>query len=123
MVCFENACVIDAEELKEIIDEEYTNPTIERMMFVETKSKGEVPGKVFPCYLEAWGEDMDGVMKIDPGLRFQACIMQSKGGEFGLVRVIIYAKDLGVDKRIWDKPPTKHRRNDTPWAAIASEVQ
>lgn len=123
MVCFENAKVIGAEELKEIINEEYTNPTVERMMFIETKDKGEIPGKVFPCYLEAWSEESTGAVKVDPGLRFQVCIMQSKGGEFGLIRVIILANELGQTKRIWDKPPTKHRRNDTPWASVAEEIQ
>lgn len=119
MVCFENARIMEPEELKELIDEEYTNPTVERMMFIETKDKGAIAGKVFPCYLEAWGEDKE----VDPGLRFQCCIMQSKGGNFGLLRVIIYAKELGVNKRIWDKPPTKHRRDDTPWVTVAEEVQ
>lgn len=125
MVCFENAKVLSAEELKELIDEEYTNPTVERMMFIETKDKGEIPGKVFPCYLEAWGEDEKAKVGIDPGLRFQICIMQSMGGEFGLLRVVIYAKELGTNKRIWDKPPTKHRRDDTPWVTVstAAEVQ
>ena len=123
MVRFENAKVIEAEELKEIIEEEYTNPTIERLMFIETKAKGDIPGKVFPCYLEAWGEEENAAVKTDPGLRFQVCIAQSMNGEFSMVRVYILAKDLGVTKRIWDKPPTKGRREDTPWVSLEEGVQ
>ena len=119
MVCFENAKVIGPEELKEIIMEEgLSNPTIERMVFLETKDKGEIPGKVFPCYLEAWGED-------NPGIRFLCCIMQTREGEFKLLKVAIHSSELGISKRIWDKPPTKHRRDDTPWVTVstAAEVQ
>ena len=54
MTCTENAKVINAEELKEIIDEELTNPTVERLMFLETKRDGS---KIFPCYVEAYGYD------------------------------------------------------------------
>lgn len=123
MVRFENAKVIEAEELKEIIEEESGNPTVDRLMFIETKAKNDIPSKVFPCYLEAWGQEENAEMKVDPGLRFQCCIMQSMGGEFGMVRVMILANELGVTKRIWDKPPTKGRREDTPWAAVEEGVQ
>lgn len=123
MVCSENAKVIEAQELKEIIDEEYSNPTIERLMFIETKEKEGFPGKVFPCWLEAWGEEENAAVKADPGLRFQLCIMQCMNGEFTAVRVVVMANELGANKRIWDKVPSKHLRNDTPWAAVEEGVQ
>ena len=122
MVYCENAKVIDAQELKEIIDEETTNPTIERLMFIEAKAaNGET--KVFPCYLEAWGQEENAEVKADPGLRFKIAIVQSMGGEFGMVRVIVMANELGVTKRIWDKPPTKGLREDLPFAETSSEIQ
>ena len=123
MVCFENAKVIDAEELKESLLEESTNPTLERLMFLEVRPKDDKPGKIFPCFVEAWGEEENSEMKIDLGLRFQVCILQSSGGQFGLVRVIIPATDLGVRKRIWDKPPTKGHREFVPWAVLEETVQ
>ena len=123
MVYKENAKVIEPEELKEIIEEEYSNPTIERLMFIETKGKDGAAGKVFPCYLEAWGQEESAPVMTDPGLRFQLSIMQYAMGEFGLIRVVVMANELGVTKRIWDKPPTKGRREDTPWATVEKGVQ
>ena len=122
MVRFENAHLIDAEELKEIIDDEYTNPTLERLMFIETNGNEIVKGKVFPCFVEAYGTK-DGP-NGDPMLSFQMCIMQSAGGEFSLVRVVVTAMELGVSKRIWDKPPTKGLSQETPWIPkTEAEVQ
>ena len=123
MVLSENARTIDAEELKEIIDEELSNPTIERLMFIETKAKNDIPGKVFPCYLVAWGEEENAEMKVDPGLRFRIDILQCSGGEFSIVQVVVMANELGVTKRIWDKPPTKGRKEYIPWATVAEGVQ
>lgn len=122
MVYYENAKVIEADELKEIIDEETKNPTIERLMFIEAKSaNGEA--KIFPCYLEAWGQEENAEVKSDPGLRFQIAIVQSMSGEFGMVRVVVMANELGVSKRIWDKPPTKGRREDIPFVAVEKGAQ
>lgn len=123
MVGFENAKVIEADELKEIIEEECTNPTMERLMFIETKGKEDIPGKVFPCFVEAWGQEENAEMKVDPGLRFQMCIIQSTGGNFGMVRVVVLANELGASKRIWDKPPTKGLREYIPWAAVEAGEQ
>lgn len=124
MVYMENAKVIDAEELKSIVDEscENGNPTIDRLMFIEARDAfGK--RKVFPCYIEAYGEEENAAMKTDPGLRFQICIVQSIGGEFSLLRVVVLANELGVSKRIWDKPPTKGCREDLPFAIEAEGVQ
>ena len=123
MTLTENAKVIEAEELKEMIEEELTNPTIERLMFIETKEKGDIPGKVFPCYLVAWGQEENAEVKSDPGLRFRVDILQCVGGEFSIVQVIVMANELGVNKRIWDKPPTKGRREYIPWATVAEGLQ
>lgn len=123
MVYSRNARVIEPEELKEIIDEETTNPTIERLMFIEAKAQNSNETKIFPCYLEAWGEEENAEMKVDPGLRFQLCIVQCVGGEFALARVIVLANELGVTKRIWDKPPAKDIRDMTPFASVEKGVQ
>lgn len=123
MVYTEGAKIIEAEELKQIIDEEVQgNPTIERLMFIEAKDASG-KNKIFPCYVEAYGEEENAAMKPDPGLRFQICIVQSIGGEFSLLRVIVMANELGVTKRIWDKPPTKGLREDTPFYISGKGVQ
>lgn len=113
MVCFENAKVIDGDEIREIIEEVYTNPTLERLMFIEAKEKDPAkPSKVFPCYLEAWGM----MNPADPSTAFvQMTIVQSINNTFQLLQVRAPAFELGVTKRIWDKPPTKGLRMETPW--------
>ena len=122
MVYFENAKVIEADELKEIIDEQTTNPTIERLMFIEAKAAGGET-KIFPCYAIAWGEEENSELKVDPGLRFRIDIVQCAGGEFKMVEVVILANELGVSKRIWDKPPTKGRREYIPFASVEKGEQ
>lgn len=115
MVYSESAKMIGAEELKEIIDEEYTNPTVERLMFLETKANGEMPGKIFPCYMEAWAKD-EGKSSVEADkLMFQCCIVQCTEGQFSMLRVVLHEDELGIRKRIWDKPPTKGLREDHPW--------
>ena len=121
MVYSESAKLIGTDELKEIISEEYKNPTIERMMFIETKTTDKMPGKVFPCYMEAWAiEPGENNVEADE-LVFRACIVQCMDGGFNLLKVYLHDNELGVSKRIWDKPPTKGLRDETPW--IATEVK
>lgn len=123
MTYSEGAKIIEAEEIKELIDEKYSNPTVERLMFIEAKSKDGGPTKTFPCFVEAWGEEENAEMKVDPGTTFMICIVQSMNGEFGMVRVYVKANELGVTKRIWDKPPTKNLREETPWVVLEGTVQ
>ena len=123
MVCSENAKVIDAEELKESMNEECHNPTLERLMFLEVKPREGETSKIFPCLAEAWCEDPDANVKADPGLKFQIAVLQSTGGEFGMVKVLIPANELGVTKRIWDKPPTKGRREYVPFVQVEKGEQ
>lgn len=113
----DGAKVLSVEEIKELMDEEYTNPTVDRLMFVETRGKDGQEGKLFPIYFEAWGYlDWDTAnVKANPDMLFKACIVQSTGGEFGMVRVSIKMNDIGVTKRIWDKPPTSGLRRETLW--------
>ena len=123
MVVNNGAKVIEAEELKEIVDESTSNPTIDRLMFIEAKSSKTGESKIFPCFVEAYGMEENAEMKVDPGLRFQIAIVQSMNGEFSMVRVIVLANELGVTKRIWDKPPAKWLRDETPFAAVEDKIQ
>ena len=108
MICFEDAKTMGAVEIKEMVEEEYSNPTVQRMVFLETKDKEDRPGKIFPCYVEAYGKEEDK-------LAFQCCIVQGTGTGFGMVRVVIHEDELGFRKRIWDKPPKKAVREEEPW--------
>ena len=116
MVYSEGAKIIPVNELIEMIDEKFNNPTIDRLMFIETRSTAEVPGKVFPCYLEGYElEKTDDPDNLISTAAFLCCIMQYIKGEFKMIRVRIPASKFGVSKRIWDKPPTKGLRDDYPF--------
>ena len=120
MTLTENAKVIGTEELKELIEEELTNPTIERLMFLEVKGK---ENKLFPCYVEAWTYDDIRPQDDHKNVIFRVAITQSSGGEFGMVRVNMREQELGVLKRFWDKPPKKSLRDETPWVELKAGVQ
>lgn len=114
MVYSEGAKILTSTELKEMIEEECNNPTIERLMFIETRAKGDQPGKIFPCYIFAWAME-----PVEPGpaeaLMFKADIVQMMGGDFGMLEVVLHEKEFGTKYRIWDKPPKKNVREETPF--------
>lgn len=123
MVFTESAKLIGPEELKEMLEEESTNPAVERLIFVETKAKEGRPGKVFPVFVEAWTyEDENEKVKSHPKLAFKGVLTFVSDGEFRLVQVMIHDWELNLTKRIWNKPPTKGLRDDQPWIEDA-EVQ
>lgn len=120
MTYCENAALIDTiEELKQIVNEQFSNPTIDRLMFLETIGTEDKEGKLFPCYIESYTEEKgtDG----ETLLSLQCVILQSSGQEFGMVRVNIPQEQINSAKRFWDKPPKKAVRDETPWA-IGGEV-
>lgn len=115
MIGFNNAALLSAEEIREELNEEISNPTVQRLCFIETKADPMRPAKasmLFPCYITAYTEE--------PELLFKCSLTQYINGSFGMVEVILKASELGIDKRIWDRPPTKIAREDAPW--VDSEV-
>lgn len=114
MIYVENAGLVeDFEEIKEIVKEEFSNPTIDRLMFLETLGREGKEGQLFPCYIESYSEEKgeDGETKLS----LQCVIIQSTGQEFGMVRVRIPQDDINIRKRFWDRPPKKAVRDETPW--------
>ena len=118
MFYFEGAKIIDAEELKESLDEASGNPTIERLMFIEAKAmNGDI--KIFPCLIAGYSEEKTPNSTVEaerPELLFYIYIVQGLGnGEFGLIEVCVKESELGVSKRIWDRPASKGLRELMPW--------
>ena len=120
MTLTENAKVIDAQELKEMIEEKHSNPCVERLIFLETRGKDGKEGKIFPAYIEAWAHD-DVKNEERDLLVFKMAIAQYVRGEIAHVQVALHEEEIGKTKRIWDKPPKKDLRNETPW--VEQEVQ
>ena len=124
MVYTENARVIEPQELREMLEEEYHNPTVERLMFIEAKAANGQK-KIFPCYVAGYHEEtMKGPIASMPEIYFLIYITQAMGnGEFGLIQVSVSSNELLCSKRIWDKPPTKALREGTPWIELNAGVQ
>ena len=109
MVYSENARIETPEDLKDfILSEDGGNATINSLFFIETKANEKFSNKVFPCYIHAFTE-------VDEKLVFQADIIQYVQGEFQIVKVYLHENKFNTSKRIWDKPPTKGLRENTPW--------
>ena len=116
MVYMENAGLLeDIDELKAIVKETYNNPTIDRLMFLETKSKPDREGQLFPCYIKAF-EEVKGKTDVEADhTNFICRIIQSIEGEFSLFEVRVPDTDVNIKLRFWDKPPKKAVRDETPW--------
>ena len=139
MVYFENARILDVEDIKEIIDEEIeagieaekngekykTNPTIDRMMWIEANAMSGVKS-VYPCMLNGYsyiGEEPKGPVAEDKReIMFYFTILQAVKGHYGLLEVGVKADEIGVSKRFWDKPPKKSVREEYPWPEQPAET-
>lgn len=116
MVYMENAGLLeDIDELKDIVKETYNNPTIDRLMFLETKPKPDREGQLFPCYIKAF-EEVKGKTNVEADhTNFICVLIQAKGGEYAMAEVRIPDTDVNIKLRFWDKPPKKAVRDETPW--------
>ena len=105
MIYLENAKVMDAEEIKELMDETSgdiheegnakPNPVMDRLVFIEAKA---VSGKmlVCPCFLGGYSEEPTvGPVANRPKLMFYIYIVQCMKGEYGLLQVGIKEEELG----------------------------
>ena len=136
MVNSNKARVIDAQELKEMLDEsaefdstettkERQNPSTERLMFIEAKStKGTM--SIYPCFIAGYAYDREpkAPEAEAPKMMFDVYIVQCIKGKFGLLEVVIKEDELGNGKRFWDAPPSKDIREITVWLPpVENEVQ
>ena len=122
MVYMENAGLIeDMDEIKQIVNETYDKPTIDRLMFLETLPKEGREGQLFPCYIEGYTEEKTENGETKTTLR--CVIIQCAKQEFGMVRVNIPQEQFNCAKRFWDKPPKKAVRDETPWVVGGDDFQ
>ena len=125
MVHTEGARLMTVDELIELMNEDFANPTLDRLFFIETRKKDGTDGKLFPIFLEgyAYEEGMKGPVAERPEVSIRGCVIgvQSGEGEFTALRVMLHEKEIGDTKRIWDKPPTAGLRKDNKWPGEKDE--
>lgn len=112
----EQTHVIDISEIEKMLNEDPSNPTIRRLMFVETRSTQKGAHIVFPCYPAYFIEPNDE----EKSLVFFA--IQCVGGNYQSVCIKIPISDIGVKCRFWSLPPTDELMQKMPMAN-AKQVQ
>lgn len=132
MIYFENAKVLEPEELKEMIDEEETSKQdneepkgsvpVDRLLFVEAKT-GNGEKRIFPAFLQAYKYDAAIPPNADGPLMFDFAVAQCVNGSMGLLELIFKEPDFGAKIRVWDKPPKKSVRDEIPWVAVEAGEQ
>lgn len=88
---------LSMDTIKEILESKSMNPTIARLIFMETRKGPNVERKVFPCYPVKLSED-EKVLTVS--------VAQCTTNQylFGVARLPV--EDLGVVFRFWDMPPS-----------------
>ena len=108
MTTYNDARILTAEDLKKVTETD-SNPTVGRLMFVELMTGDGSPGRIFPCFIEAWRRDDSHRIPDRPDGRpwmlFRCAVVQAKDGACGVLQVTIHEAELNVRKRFWDKPP------------------
>lgn len=132
MIYFENAKMLDPDELKEMLDQEEADKEstdipkgsvpVDRLMFVEAKT-GNGEYRVFPAFLQAYGYKDTGIPNATGPIMFDFAVAQCAGGSMGLLELVFSKEDFGTKVRIWDKPPKKSVREEYPWVAVEAGEQ
>ena len=118
MIYYEDAKIVDAMELKNMVEMHCVNPTVEALRFIELKANGDNTTPLFPCFMEAWSEDDNPSINEREGrkwLMFKCTVIQYKDGEFETLPIYLHEKEFEIRKRVWDKPPTAALRKSKPF--------
>ena len=87
---------LTAEEVKAIAEADVNNPTITKLIFVETAPTEKMGIGIFPCYPAFWDEK-------HAVLSFFA--LQCSGGRYFTAEVHIKEEDIGKRMWFWTMPP------------------
>ena len=113
-----SASVIGPEKIREIVKEELKkgdNPCLTKLLFMETRAKGEHPRKIFPAYPFDIVSGKDGDVLV-------VFLVQYLMKTYNTACITFPMKDIGVTCRFWDVPPTDAAMDAFPLKDTA-EVQ
>lgn len=111
----EQAHTLSLEEIRAVAEEEITkgcNPCLKKLVFIETRAKGDQPRKIFPAYPYSVLPGKDGDVLI---LFVVQYIMKS----YNTACISISMNDIGVNCRFWNLPPTEKVMDAVPLADAA----
>lgn len=103
---------LDLEKVKEIMSSDVKNPTVDKLIFAETRKTSKTPRKVFPCYPVAY-EEADHALVM--------AVAQCAGTRFFFGYVKMPEEDIGVKCRFWDAPPDEDQMDADPLPEAPAE--
>lgn len=109
---------LSLEDIQKIADEEITkgsNPCLDKLVYIETRAKGEHPRKIFPAYPFSVMDGKDGKVVVVFMVQY---IMRT----YTTACITFAAGDIGVTCRFWNLPPTDEVMDAVPMVD-ASGVQ
>ena len=96
---------MDLEAVKAIIGAKDKNPTIDKLIFMETRKTKKVDRKVFPCYPVHWDEE-EKILTV--------AIAQCSESRYFFGYVRLPEDQIGEICRFWNMPPNDDLMNLDP---------
>ena len=106
-----NANLMTLDEIRALM-QDTNNPTVERLIFVETRKSRNVERKVFPCY-PLWYDEANKVLTI-------AAVQCMKNNYF-FTYVKISDEMVGKICRFWSMPPSETLMDMNPLEPVDAE--
>ena len=110
-----NPELLDIEQIKSMILGKDNNPTVARLIFIETRPTPKNKRKVFPCYPVFVDNAETGKLTIS----IAQCSMNRYF--FGYAKIPV--EDIGVKCRFWSLPPTDALMDLNPLEPAVEEEQ
>ena len=106
------ARIMTLQEVRDVLNFPSLNPTVNEMIFVETRKTANNDRKVFPCYPIKYDS-------VQCTLRIAA--VQCKSNHYFFVHVDMPQEDIGVKCRFWSAPPTEEALDNDPLPEAPAE--
>ena len=96
----EQAHTLNVDELLKMVEDDVTNPTVNRLIFIETRATDNRNRGIFPCWPAQVKTDKDGKRSV---ILF---VTQCLKGSYGIICIEEPEDTVGVKIRFWNLPPS-----------------
>ena len=108
------ATQLTKEDVRAIIDMDSSNPTIEKLIFIETRKSRNVGRKVFPCYPL-------GIASVKDVEFITVAVAQIFANQHSFAIARMPFTDMGSTYRFWDYPPIEDLMDADPLPEAPAE--
>lgn len=112
----EQAHTMSVEELLGMVESDVTNPTVNRLIFLETRATENRNRGIFPCWPAQVRTNKDGKRSV---ILF---VVQCLKGSYGIICIEEPEDALDVKIRFWNLPPSDEMLDSMPMTD-STEVQ